>query len=484
MKTDLENIPVNIKEKAMKHQLKGVSRFIKQENTILLGWQMGAGKSFGSLIINIAKKSKAIIIAPKSLLRKTWRKEILKWNLTEERKVFLYDNNIKLLDNSYDFYIFNYEKFRFLEKIDSNKPMSSLTKLTIKERGLYHWLLNIKHEDFITIYDETYKIKNYKSKLHKAFLIFRFNFNWKGILGLSGTPQENNIREFYTILNFIMPNTITWDQMEKYFIYRPPWNKYDIQYKNLQLFNEMANKVMYRVLKKDVIDDLPELNQEYREVSNSKVAKDLKKRLIQDEDSTIFSIYTTLRVIDSFLEPNPKGKKYDILKDYYIEHTEKYTELLNIIEEVGDDQILIFTAYSKTMNWLIKKLKTDFKNKSIIGVDSNTKNSDDIYEKFDGGEINIVVATDVWAKGVDFPQVDYLINWDLPVSPAIFAQRRDRIHRKGSKRPKLVISLISDIIENDIYKMIKNKIILSEQTVEGVSEKQILTILKEKWGMK
>ena len=58
-----------------------------------------------------------------------------------------------------------------------------------------------------------------------------------------------------------------------------------------------------------------------------------------------------------------------------------------------------------------------------------------------------------------------------------------RIHRLDSTEPKLVVHLISDIIEADIMELIKNKIELSEKAVEGVLDKDLLGSIAKKWGV-
>lgn len=433
-----------------------------------------SGKTLGSLAIVKSKNKKGIIISPKSLMEQ-WREEILKWEITTDDKVFLFGEKKKFLISGYDFYIINYEKFIFLSKKTQYKGNNKI---------IHDWLESIiNYNDYILIFDEMYKIKNYKSLLHKGTKNLKNNYNWCGVIGLSGTPQENSLMEFYTVLNFIQPGCITWVDMEKHFIHRV--NRYVMKFRNFKLFNKRASVVMHRILKEDIKKDLPKLTQLYRFVDHDREAHELFNILKEDEESTIFSIYTTLRVIDSYLKPHEGLKKYDLFKDYIIEHKNKYNELVNVLKEIGDEQVLIFTSFSTTMNWLIEKLKKDgYKN--IIGVDGSVSRNEKerIKKAFIDGEYKIVIATDVWNRGVDLPTINYIINWDFPLNPATYSQRRDRIHRMNSTEPKMVISLISDVIERSIYNIVKNKIKSAEQSVDGISKDDILQVLAKKWGMK
>jgi SNF2 family DNA or RNA helicase len=463
---NLESLPKEIFDKMMKHQKEAIPRYNKQKGRLLLGWTMGVGKTFGSLAIAKSKNKKMLIIVPKSLLDQ-WREQILKWNINTNNKIFIIESNMKYFNYEYDIYITNYEKFRFLEK----------EKLSEKDNMLNTFLNTINKEDFIIIYDEMYKIKNYKSTLHKAHQKLLNTNNWNGVIGLNGTPQENNIFEFYTLLNFIQPNIITWEEMERHFIYRDFMG--NIKFKNLNYFNQLANKIMFRVTKEDVKSDLPKLSLSYRFINHSKKANELKNLLL--DTSPLFENYMTLRVLDSYFMPHEELKKYEIVKEFgEIEPTEKLEELLDILEEIGTEKVLIFTTYSTTMNWLIQKLKDKYK---VSYVDSSVKDREKVKKDFVEGDIQIVVATEVWSRGVDLPTIDYLINWDLPLNPAIFEQRRDRIYRINSENPKCVISLISDIIEKDIFDLIKNKIESAEQTVEGITEENLVSAIAKKWGI-
>lgn len=52
-------------------------------------------------------------------------------------------------------------------------------------------------------------------------------------------------------------------------------------------------------------------------------------------------------------------------------------------------------------------------------------------DKFRRGKANILVATDVLARGIDVPSVDYVINLDLPDCPEDYVHRIGRTGRAG-----------------------------------------------------
>jgi len=468
----LSNLPEHIQKVIMPHQIEGIRRFINQNNKILLAWEMGTGKSLGSLTIVQYFQKKSIIIVPKSLISQ-WKEQIIRWGIAKENEIYIYDQNSPILYNK-RFYIFNYEKMRFL----FSKDAESISK---KERIIYDWILTLNPKEYVLIWDEMYKIKNYKSKLFKAHQKLRSSFLWFGIIGLTGTPLENSLLDFYTIINFIEPYCITWQQMEQYFMYRV--NEFITVYRNLKKFNELASVIMHRVLMTDVRKDLPELIQSYRFVENSGEAHELAEVLKNTCENGILEIYTMLKCIDSYFCPTEELKKFNIVQGHVIEHTEKLNEVLDVLEEIGNNQILIFTQFARTAEWLKDKLiKEKYKCETVTGGTSSQR-KDEIKADLISGKIQIVIATSVWTRGVDLPNINYLCNWDMPFTPSEYGQRIKRIFRLGSHESKVIINLVSDIIEDSVYNILKDKLSMCEIAVEGVEEKDIMNQLAKKWGI-
>ena len=80
-------------------------------------------------------------------------------------------------------------------------------------------------------------------------------------------------------------------------------------------------------------------------------------------------------------------------------------------------------------------------------------------EKFKTDAVKLLIATDVSARGIDIPNVDFVVNYDLPEIPENYVHRVGRTGR-GSKKGKAVSFCSSEEIEilNEIEAFLDQKI--------------------------
>jgi ATP-dependent RNA helicase RhlE len=114
----------------------------------------------------------------------------------------------------------------------------------------------------------------------------------------------------------------------------------------------------------------------------------------------------------------PNGDKARVLEEYLKKHT--------------GEQALVFGRTKHGSEKLAKLLATwGFKVGSIHGNKSQNQR-DRTLSEFKGGELDVLVATDVAARGIDIPTVRHVYNFDLPNVPENYVHRIGRTARAGA----------------------------------------------------
>jgi len=122
-----------------------------------------------------------------------------------------------------------------------------------------------------------------------------------------------------------------------------------------------------------------------------------------------------------------KGDAAETVDQYImrIPHSVKPTLLKALLEEKGADHVIVFTRTRGRADTCCKKLRRAGYAVESIHSDRSQNQRRRALDKFAKGEVNIITATDVLARGIDVDQVDYVVNYDAP------EQAEDYIHRIG-----------------------------------------------------
>ncbi|MES2023430.1 MAG: DEAD/DEAH box helicase [Patescibacteria group bacterium] len=113
---------------------------------------------------------------------------------------------------------------------------------------------------------------------------------------------------------------------------------------------------------------------------------------------------------------------------------ESKIDLLNeVLKAEGSDKILIFREMKHAVEDLSKELgKIGFKVGTIHG-DKRSRDRIRTLDLFKNDKINILIATDVAARGLDIPDVTHVINYDVPQTYDTYVHRIGRTGRAGKK---------------------------------------------------
>ena len=112
---------------------------------------------------------------------------------------------------------------------------------------------------------------------------------------------------------------------------------------------------------------------------------------------------------------------------------EKLEKLNEVLKKEGSDKVLIFREMKHSVDSLAKELAVlGFKVGGIHG-DKRSRERIRILDSFKKDHINILIATDVAARGLDIPDVTHVINYDVPQTYDTYIHRIGRTGRSGKK---------------------------------------------------
>jgi ATP-dependent RNA helicase DeaD len=149
---------------------------------------------------------------------------------------------------------------------------------------------------------------------------------------------------------------------------------------------------------------------------------------------------------------------------------EKFKHLCNFIRNKNERQTIVFAATKQRTHRLASDLKQKgFKAITMHGDLSQGQRDNAMY-KFRKGFEDILVATDIAARGIDVPAVGHVINYDIPADPLIYFHRIGRTARAGGAGK--AISLVSHDRVDDFGRILKT----TEKPIHKLNEEMGIEI--------
>ncbi|MGL4653383.1 DEAD/DEAH box helicase [Cetobacterium sp.] len=129
---------------------------------------------------------------------------------------------------------------------------------------------------------------------------------------------------------------------------------------------------------------------------------------------------------------------------YHVENLEKKSKLVEILADSEIESVIVFTNGKHKAKYLSKVLE----NKGLKAVhfqgNLSQNQRDAALSGFRNGTYNILVATDIAARGLDIPQVTHVINYDLPKTAEAFTHRSGRTGRANKSGIVLTFTASED----------------------------------------
>lgn len=181
----------------------------------------------------------------------------------------------------------------------------------------------------------------------------------------------------------------------------------------------------------------------------------------------------TQKLLNDSVEIQVQSKQESTLvqRVFTVNKGEKTTVLAHLIKNHKWRQVLIFVNAKKDCGHLASKLEKRGINAQVFHGDKGQSERTRVIEKFKNGEIEVLIATDIAARGLDIVKLPVVINFNLPRSPADYMHRIGRSGRAGEIG--LALSLI-DYEDFHHFKIIekKNKLRLEREEVAGFTVNQ------------
>jgi ATP-dependent RNA helicase SrmB len=174
-----------------------------------------------------------------------------------------------------------------------------------------------------------------------------------------------------------------------------------------------------------------------------------------------------------FLESNPSRKEKAIIHQWLhlADNTaHKLAMLVNTLKQGNVNRAVVFANKRETVQylsgklyaeelpcvWLEGKMPQDKRNKAI--------------SRFKSGEIKVLVATDVAARGLDIDDISHVVNFDMPRKVDIYIHRIGRTGRAGNKGTAISLVEAHDMaVIGKIERYTQER--LSRRVIEGLRPK-------------
>ncbi|MCP4843130.1 MAG: DEAD/DEAH box helicase, partial [Halieaceae bacterium] len=185
---------------------------------------------------------------------------------------------------------------------------------------------------------------------------------------------------------------------------------------------------------------------------SSEIRQLAKTMLHQPVEVDVAPRNTTVETVSQRIHPVDKGRKSALLQ--------------HLILDNQWQQVLVFSRTKHGANKLVKTLlKADIPAVAIHGNKSQAHRTRALAD-FKAGKVDVMVATDIAARGIDIADLPHVINFDLPNVPEDYVHRIGRTGRAGAEGE--AISLVSaDEIKQlrDIERLIQST--LERDEIEG-----------------
>lgn len=334
-------------------------------------------------------------------------------------------------------------------------------------------ILNIDY-DFLLV-DEAHKLKNHRTLNYQ----FVQSIQKKYCLLLTATPIQNELSEIFNLVSILRPG-----HLGDYETFIKRHGKDRKQIKRDAYLKQLIQKVMIRNTRKDTkLNDIKrhidtiwlEFTEEEAEVYDALNTLDqaslptlAKLTYLRELCSSREACYLSLQQLTK--DQDQQDMKDILSKIEQLPHHVKAQKVVELIQQLGDEKVIIFTEYRATQYYLQWYL-LQYGIKSVPFRGGFNRSKKDWMKQLFENNVQVLIATEAGGEGINLQFCSHLINYDLPWNPMRLEQRIGRIHRFGQQHDVHIYNLaIRETVEEQIMTLLYEKINLFEQVIGDLDD--------------
>ena len=144
---------------------------------------------------------------------------------------------------------------------------------------------------------------------------------------------------------------------------------------------------------------------------------------------------------------------------YPVAEAQKTDLLLELLERVNYDSVIVFCRTKYGADRIASLLKSANHAVAVLHSNRTQREREQALQGFRDGKFEVLVATDIAARGLDIADVSHVINFDVPQHPEDYVHRIGRTGRAQASGDALTIMVAEDAVHvYDIERFISQKV--------------------------
>ena len=454
-------------------------QFMLHAGSAILADDMGAGKTVQvcSLMHDTldGKPSVSLVVCPKSV-KSSWERHFEQWTTITP---FVIQGGAatrrKQLTAAYELaetdpvaLIMNWDQ------LTEHSRVAGYGSIRLSEKDRTPKELNGRTFEYI-IADEAHRMKSPKTKWTRAL----WAIDGVHRIALTGTPIEKNPGDLWSLLHFVNPDE--WPSKGAYVptycetIYSPFGPGYiiaGVRHDRADEFYHLIDRYFIRRTKEEImgrrIEVIPEVRRVELPPKHRKMYNDFKEELIARIEEGVVSATNPLTATSRLVQLCSAPLRA-LPDDKYvmIDPSPKIAELLDILDDLGDEQVVVLSASKQLLalaeNALEKRGDIKF---DVINGDVTPSARGSIVDRFQDGHIRVLLATtQTMSEGVTLTSARYMVFLQRAWSMVQNAQAEARINRIGQEATSVtIIDIITDdTIDGNVYDVYGRKLEMLDQ---------------------